>query len=100
MDHGRFVEVFAVTTGWLVVWGDHTRDGQRPEHPRHPDLSDERSVRRRLAWAVVGLTGSSAGARDALTPRRPGGLRSTLPASDASSRRGTDPDSPGRRWPG
>ena len=67
IDHGRFVEVFAVTTGWLVIWGVHEQMGSvRTTHGTRI-YRDERSVRRRLAWAVVALTGSAQEARDALT---------------------------------
>ena len=66
MDHGRFVEVFAVTTGWLVVWGDHEQMGTVRNTHGTRIYRDERSVRRRLAWAVVALTGSAQEARDAL----------------------------------
>lgn len=66
-DAGRFVEVHAVTTGWLVLWGDHARMGTVRNLHGVRVYRDERGVRRRLAWAIIALTGDRREARDALS---------------------------------
>ena len=67
IDHGRFAEVYAVTTGWLVIWGAWEQMGSVRTLHGTRIYRDERSVRRRLAWAVLALTGEPQEARDALT---------------------------------
>lgn len=65
-DHGRFVELHAVQTGWLVLWGRHDPQGRRrllAGNRTYPDLD---GARRRIADAVAELTGRPASAAEAL----------------------------------
>jgi hypothetical protein len=54
-DGGRFVEVFPVQTGWLVMWGSVGETGHRMAlgNRIYCDLS---GVRRRIVAAVFELT--------------------------------------------
>ncbi len=65
-DHSRFVELHAVRTGWLVLWGHYEDLGRRKilaGNRTYPDLA---GVRRRLADAVLELTRKPALAAEAL----------------------------------
>ena len=66
-DYGRFVEVYAVTTGWLVLWGRYERMGAVRKTHGMRIYRDAAGVRRRIAAAVHELTGSERDARDAVT---------------------------------
>jgi hypothetical protein len=54
-DGRRFVEVFAVQTGWLVMWGSLNEGGDRFMLGNRVYL-DLAGVRRRIAAAVFELT--------------------------------------------
>ena len=65
-DHGRFVELHPVRTGWLVLWGRYEELGRRKVlagNRLYPDLP---AARRRLADAVLELTCKPALAAEAL----------------------------------
>lgn len=66
-DFSRYVEVHAVRTGWLVVWGrfsDHGREKHILGNRTYPSLID---ARRRVADAALELTHNPNLARDAVT---------------------------------
>jgi hypothetical protein len=65
-DHSRYVEIVPVQTGWLVVWGRFEDMGRRRLTLGNRVYRDLAGVRRRLADAVVELTGSRGAARAAL----------------------------------
>jgi hypothetical protein len=55
-DHGRFVELHAVRTGWLVLWGRYGDLGRTKNLVGNRTYTDLAGARRRLADAVVELT--------------------------------------------
>ena len=65
-DHSRFVEIVPVRTGWLVLWGRYEDMGRRRISYGNRIYRDLAGVRRRLADAVVELTGNRQEAIDAL----------------------------------
>jgi hypothetical protein len=65
-DFSRFVEVSPVRTGWLVVWGRYDSRGHRRVLRGNRVYRDLAGVRRRLADAVLELTGNSALVEEAL----------------------------------
>jgi hypothetical protein len=65
-DFSRFVEVSPVRTGWLVVWGRYEARGRRRVLRGNRVYRDLAGVRRRLADAVLELTGKSALVEEAL----------------------------------
>lgn len=86
IDYGRFVEVYPVRTGWLVLWGRYEELGRRKildGNRTYPNLD---GARRRLADAVLELTGKPRLAaeavamldRAALPDRRPADLPDPL----------------------
>ena len=96
IDHSRFVEVYPVSTGWLVIWGRYEEMGAvRTLADGATGLWEANAVRtlagsriyrtaegarRRLAWAVVGFTKNPVDARDALRSLdRQGGLPAHRP---------------------
>ena len=81
-DFSRFVEVSPVRTGWLVVWGRYEARGRRRVLRGNRVYRDLAGVRRRLADAVLELTGKSALVEEAL------GLldRAAIPAHRAHCR--------------
>jgi hypothetical protein len=85
-DHSRFVEIFPVSTGWLVLWGKYEEMGAvRTLHGSRVYRSAE-GARRRLAWAIVGLTRNPVDARDALRLLdHTGGLPSHRPREKRSA---------------
>jgi hypothetical protein len=65
-DHGRFVELHPVQTGWLVLWGRYEDLGRRRVllgNRTYPGLD---GARRRVADAAAELTGRPALAADAV----------------------------------
>ena len=89
-DHSRFVEIYPVSTGWLVLWGRYEEMGAvRTLHGSRVYRTAE-GARRRLAWAIVGLTRNPVDARDALRLLdRKGGLPSHRPRTDNSAGAGS-----------
>jgi hypothetical protein len=83
-DHSRYVEIVPVRTGWLVVWGRYEDMGRRRLTLGQRVYRDLAGVRRRLADAIVELTGNRREAIDALAllERRglPGHTPQDLPA--------------------
>ena len=85
-DHGRFAELHAVDTGWLVLWGRFEDLGRATILVGNRTYADLAGARRRLADAVIELTGKPSLAGEALalldrTPlpsRRPGPLPDPL----------------------
>jgi hypothetical protein len=65
-DHSRYVEIVPVRTGWLVVWGRYEDMGRRRLTLGNRVYRDLAGVRRRLADAIVELTGNRREAVDAL----------------------------------
>ena len=65
-DHGRFVELHPVQTGWLVLWGRYEDIGRRKVIAGNRTYRDPASARRRIADAVLELTRRPALAADAL----------------------------------
>jgi hypothetical protein len=65
-DHSRFVEIYPVSTGWLVLWGRYEEMGAVRNLHGSRVYGSEEGARRRLAWAIVGLTRNPVDARDAL----------------------------------
>ena len=66
-DTGRFVELYPVRTGWLVVWGRYEENGRHKQlvgNRTYPNLD---GARRRLADAVLELTRQPPLAAEALT---------------------------------
>ncbi|GIW04354.1 MAG: hypothetical protein KatS3mg059_0974 [Thermomicrobiales bacterium] len=64
--HSRFVEIVPVRTGWLVVWGRVEGGGAARVILGNRIYRSVPGVRRRLADAVLTLTGKRSEARDAL----------------------------------
>jgi len=56
IDHGRFVEIYPVRTGWLVHWGRYEDLGRRKTLRGNRTYPDLPGARRRLADAVLELT--------------------------------------------
>ncbi|MDQ3694184.1 MAG: hypothetical protein M3464_11215 [Chloroflexota bacterium] len=65
-DFSRFVEVHAVKTGWLVLWGHYADAGNRKLLAGNQTYADLPSARRRLIDAVLELTGKQHLAAEAL----------------------------------
>jgi hypothetical protein len=59
-DHSRFVSVAPVDCGWLVLWGRWHDLGRRRELLGSQTYLDLRGARRRVADAVLELTGDPA----------------------------------------
>jgi hypothetical protein len=64
-DHGRFVEVHPVTTGWLVVWGHYEDLGAVRITEGNATYADLAGARRRVADAALELTRNPRTAADA-----------------------------------
>lgn len=74
-DHSRYVDVCAVRTGWLVVWGRYEDAGARKLVYGSRVYRDVDGARRRLLTAIVELTANPGAAEDALALlNRQGGL--------------------------
>ena len=58
IDQGRFVEVHPVATGWLVLWGRYADLGRTRMLDGNRTYRDLLGVRRRVADAVLSLTGN------------------------------------------
>lgn len=84
-DHSRFVEVYAVSSGWLVIWGLYTEMGAVRNTHGMRIYREAAAVRRRIAWAVLALTGKEREARDALALFD---LQGGLPAHTPRAERG------------
>jgi len=65
-DHGRFVELYPVRTGWLLLWGRYEDLGRRKVLAGNRTYPDPASARRRVADAALELTGKRALAAEAL----------------------------------
>jgi hypothetical protein len=65
-DHSRFVDIFAVKTGWLIVWGMYEHAGKRKLIYGNQVYRDQVGLRRRLAATIIELTANPAHAEDAL----------------------------------
>lgn len=65
-DFSRFVELHAVRTGWLVLWGRYADAGRRKLLTGNQTYTDLGSARRRLIDAVLELTGEQRLAAEAL----------------------------------
>lgn len=63
----RFVELYPVRTGWLVLWGRYENLGRRKLLAGNRTYPDIRGARRRLADAVLELTDDPELAQEALT---------------------------------
>ena len=86
-DHSRFVEIYPVSTGWLVIWGRYEEMGAVRTLAGCRIYRSEVGARRRLAWAIVGLTRNPVDARDALRLLdRQGGLPSHQPRAERTLR--------------
>ena len=65
-DHGRFVEVHPVKTGWLVVWGHYEQLGAVRIGEGNAVYRSLEGARRRLIDAALELTRSPQAAADAV----------------------------------
>ncbi|HEV2128415.1 MAG TPA: hypothetical protein VGR22_07350 [Thermomicrobiales bacterium] len=65
-DHGRFVEVHPVDTGWLVVWGHYEDMGAVCKNEGSVTYATLAGARRRLADAALELTRSPQAAASAV----------------------------------
>jgi hypothetical protein len=66
-DHGRFVEVHPVATGWLVAWGHYEDLGATRIDAGNAIYASLAGARRRVADAALELTRSPQAATDATT---------------------------------
>lgn len=64
-DHGRFIEVHPVETGWLVVWGHYEDLGAVRIDEGNAMYRTRNGVRRRVTDAALELTRSPQAATDA-----------------------------------
>jgi hypothetical protein len=65
-DHSRYVEIVPVRTGWLVVWGRYDDNGRSRVTLGSRVYRETAGLSRRLADAVVELTGNRKEALDAV----------------------------------
>lgn len=65
-DHGRYVEITPVQTGWLIVWGHYEDLGKTKHIHSNRVYRDLAGVRRRLADVVAEFTKKPQEAADAL----------------------------------
>ena len=65
-DFSRFVELHAVRTGWLVLWGRYADAGRRKLLAGNQTYTDLDGARRRVIDAVHELTGNQRHAAEAL----------------------------------
>ena len=65
-DHSRFVEIYPVSSGWLVLWGRYEEMGEVRLTAGARIYASAKGARRRLAWAIVSLTKNPVDARNAL----------------------------------
>ncbi len=81
-DHSRFVEIYPVSSGWLVLWGTWEDMGARRLLRGSRIYTAGESARRRMAWEIVRFTRNPIDARDALRLLdRQGGLPAHKPRS-------------------
>jgi hypothetical protein len=79
-DHSRFVEIYPVSSGWLVLWGKYEEMGAVRTLAGSRIYRTGAGARRRLAWSIIGLTRNPVDARDALRLLdRQGGLPAHKP---------------------
>ncbi len=84
-DHSRFVEIYPVSSGWLVLWGRYEAMGAVRTLKGQRIYASGDSVRRRMAWEIIGFTKNPVDARDALRLLdRQGGLPSHRPRPQES----------------
>ncbi|MFL5760921.1 MAG: hypothetical protein ACJ789_14450 [Thermomicrobiales bacterium] len=85
-DHSRFVNIYLVERGWLVVWGKYEDLGTRKLVYGHQIYRDLDGVKRRVTTAIIELTANPSLVHDALAllarqglpPHRPQDLPATL----------------------
>ena len=65
-DHGRFVELYPVRSGWLVLWGRYEELGRRKVIAGNRTYPNPADARRRVADAALELTGKRDLAAEAL----------------------------------
>jgi hypothetical protein len=65
-DHSRFVSIYPVERGWLVVWGKYEELGKRKLVYGNQVYRDQDGVKRRLALAAIELTADPRNADEAL----------------------------------
>jgi len=65
-DYGRFVRAAAVERGWFVYWGHHRDAGRTRIIAGSRTYADLNGARRRIADAVLELTGKEALVSEAL----------------------------------
>jgi hypothetical protein len=65
-DYGRFVRAAAVEQGWFVYWGHHRDQGRTRVVAGSRTYADLDGARRRIADAVLELTGKEALVAEAL----------------------------------
>lgn len=81
-DYGRFVRAAAVEQGWFVYWGRHQDAGRTRIVAGSRTYADLQGARRRIADAVLELTGKEALVSEALIRFD----RSSLARAGSSSR--------------
>ena len=86
-DHSRFVEIYPISSGWLVIWGRYEEMGAVRSLAGSRIYQSAEGARRRLAWAIVALTRNPVDARDAL---RMLDYQGGLPAHDPKPRASSD----------
>jgi hypothetical protein len=80
-DHSRYAEIIPVQTGWMVVWGRYEQNGRARVTIGQRVYRDLAGVSRRLAEAVIELTGNRQEALDALALLEKRGLPEHAPAT-------------------
>src|SRR5438067_1716854 len=65
-DYSRFVNLYPVERGWLVVWGKYEDLGKKKLVYGNQIYRDLDGVKRRLATAILELTANPANVDDAL----------------------------------
>ncbi len=79
-DHSRFVEIYPVSRGWLVLWGTYEEMGAVRSLAGSRIYINGDAVRRRMAREIVRFTRNPVDARDALRLLdRQGGLPQHTP---------------------
>jgi hypothetical protein len=85
-DYSRFVNIYPVERGWLVVWGKYEDLGQRKLVYGNQVYRDLDGVKRRLAMSIIELTANPSLVDDAfailtrqgLPPHQPKDLPTAL----------------------
>jgi hypothetical protein len=79
-DYSRFVEVAPVERGWLVIWGRYLDAGRDRRLEGNRTYLDLDGVRRRVADAVLELTGDASLVAEAMVRFERTQLPAFLPA--------------------